>query len=176
MTSGALAALPVGCEYRSTDGASVGAVRWIKAASGWRCALLDTGWREVDLTDATLNADYRGLVRRVGDLVEFYADGRVRGRWPAYADAGIRTLWAIPVGWEPSVSEAPDYTHRLRSASDTGDQPGIFAFSDYGTRGRDDCRVEWRQAGTSSPVGSTRWTCSSPPPTSLPGIARTPSL
>ena len=44
MTSEALAALPVGCEYRSTDGASVGAWVWRKRPTGWVVAEGDTGW------------------------------------------------------------------------------------------------------------------------------------
>ena len=47
MTSGALAALPVGCEYRSTDGASVGAWVWMKRPTGWVVTEGDTGWRDV---------------------------------------------------------------------------------------------------------------------------------
>ena len=47
MTSAALAALPVGCEYRSTDGASVGAWAWRKLGTGWRVTVGDTGWRDV---------------------------------------------------------------------------------------------------------------------------------
>lgn len=45
MTSAALAALPVGCEYRSTDGASVGAWVWRKRPAGWVVVEGDTGWR-----------------------------------------------------------------------------------------------------------------------------------
>ena len=44
MTSAALAALPVGCEYRSTDGASVGAWVWRKRNAGWVVTSGDTGW------------------------------------------------------------------------------------------------------------------------------------
>ena len=47
MTSAALAALPVGCEYRSTDGASVGAWVWRKRPAGWVVTDGDTGWRNV---------------------------------------------------------------------------------------------------------------------------------
>ena len=43
MTSEALAALPVGCEYRSTDGASVGAWVWSKRPTGWVVTEGDTG-------------------------------------------------------------------------------------------------------------------------------------
>ncbi|WP_347042006.1 hypothetical protein [Brachybacterium nesterenkovii] len=42
---------PVGCEYRSTDGASVGAWTWRKHATGWVVVDGDTGWR--DITSAT---------------------------------------------------------------------------------------------------------------------------
>lgn len=49
MTSAALAALPVGCEYRSTNGASVGAWVWQKRPTGWVVASGDTGWVDVSL-------------------------------------------------------------------------------------------------------------------------------
>lgn len=43
-----ITALPVGCEYRSTDGASVGAWVWRKRPEGWVVTEGDTGW--VDCT------------------------------------------------------------------------------------------------------------------------------
>ena len=68
MTSAALAALPVGCEYRSTDGASVGAWGWRKRPTGWIVASGDTGW--VDCT-ATVNGRSGGAfkVRRTESSV-----------------------------------------------------------------------------------------------------------
>lgn len=57
---------PVGAEYRSIDGANVGADRWIKRSSGWRVSVMDSGWRELAVvrksdasTDATMTARVR---------------------------------------------------------------------------------------------------------------------
>ena len=68
MTSAALAALPVGCEYRSTDGASVGAWVWRKRNAGWVVTSGDTGW--VDRT-ATVTGRSAGafIVRRTESSV-----------------------------------------------------------------------------------------------------------
>ena len=38
---------PVGCEFRSTDGAGVGAWTWRKRGTGWVVVDGDTGWRDV---------------------------------------------------------------------------------------------------------------------------------
>ena len=63
-----IAALPVGCEYRSTDGASVGAWVWRKRPAGWVVTSGDTGW--VDRT-ATVNGRSGGAykVRRTESSV-----------------------------------------------------------------------------------------------------------
>lgn len=59
MDSAALAALPIGAEYRSTDGASVGAWVWRKRPTGWEVTDGDTGWRDVSgeiiFTDAVFD-------------------------------------------------------------------------------------------------------------------------
>ena len=47
MSSAALDALPVGAEYRSTDGAGTGAWVWRKRPSGWVVIDGDTGWVDV---------------------------------------------------------------------------------------------------------------------------------
>lgn len=78
MTSAALAALPVGCEYRSTDGASVGAWVWRKRPAGWVVTDGDTGWcllRGDAITPAWQGATHGGSgsgnhsIRRVGTTV-----------------------------------------------------------------------------------------------------------
>lgn len=63
---------PVGAEYRSTDGANVGADRWIKRSSGWRVSDGDTGWRDVTALASGWYANYangfRILVRRTDSM------------------------------------------------------------------------------------------------------------
>ena len=68
LSSAQIAALPVGCEYRSTDGASVGAWVWRKRPTGWVVTSGDTGW--VDRT-ATVNGRSGGTfkVRRTESSV-----------------------------------------------------------------------------------------------------------
>src|SRR5690606_29280894 len=75
MTSAALAALPVGCEYRSTDGASVGAWVWRKRPTGWVVTEGDTGWHPLPLggTKETTIPDLAQTlirIRRVGAMVQ----------------------------------------------------------------------------------------------------------
>ena len=71
---------PVGSEYRSTDGAGVGAYVWMKRPGGrWEVSEGDTGWRNVKATlnDNIANAN-TGLsvgMRRIGNVCEFYAYG-----------------------------------------------------------------------------------------------------
>lgn len=64
---------PVGAEYRSTDGASVGAWAWRKRGTGWAVTDGDTGWRDVTAlqTSTPTLTSGRFLLRRVG--VDVYA-------------------------------------------------------------------------------------------------------
>ncbi|WP_233190547.1 hypothetical protein [Brachybacterium sp. UMB0905] len=73
MTAAALAALPVGAEYRSTDGADVGAWVWSKRPTGWVVTDGDTGWRIIPLTDAGFSSG-RLRLRRTPGLVWVSAD------------------------------------------------------------------------------------------------------
>lgn len=63
MSSGDLAALPVGCEYRSTDGSGVGAWVWRKRPAGWVVVDGDTGWISVGISPAVV------YLKRVNDSV-----------------------------------------------------------------------------------------------------------
>lgn len=87
MTSAALAALPVGCEYRSTDGASVGAWVWQKRPAGWVVTEGDTGWRSIPL-GAPYSAGTAIRVRRTTELV--------------YAAHGTPQLWTQ---WDPGIAK-----------------------------------------------------------------------
>ena len=88
MTSAALAALPVGCEYRSTDGASVGAWVWMKRSTGWTVTEGDTGWRTISL-GAPYSEGTTIRVRRTPELV--------------YAAHGTPQIWAQ---WNPGVAKS----------------------------------------------------------------------
>lgn len=64
-----IAALPVGCEYRSTDGASVGAWVWRKRPTGWVVTDGDTGWVDVSaLFGAALTAGTVEVKRTTTDV------------------------------------------------------------------------------------------------------------
>lgn len=68
---------PTGAEYRSTDGAGVGAWVWVKRGTGagiwaqWTVTYGDTGFRGLDIRTAwpEYYLDARLLMRRVGDTV-----------------------------------------------------------------------------------------------------------
>lgn len=106
MTSAALAALPVGCEYRSTDGASVGAWVWSKRPSGWVVIDGDTGWLSISLgTPYSAGATIR--VRRTTELV--YA---AHGTPEAFAtwNPGIAKTTGVSIDkvWTGTASFMPD--------------------------------------------------------------------
>ena len=95
MTSAALAALPVGCEYRSTNGASVGAWVWQKRPTGWVVTQGDTRW--VTLTpNEGVSLDYLRM-RRDGNRVTF-------GFKLADASAGGKFIYTLPVGFRVGES------------------------------------------------------------------------
>ena len=63
---------PVGAEYRSTDGANVGAWTWRKRPTGWAVTDGDTGWRDVTALASGWHAGYangfRILARRTDSM------------------------------------------------------------------------------------------------------------
>ena len=90
---------PVGAEYRSTDGAGVGAWVWRRRPGGkWEVTDGDTGWRripfpaELALPDDNFN---RLNVRRIG--------AQVMTRVQIYAVSGRPVIWSIPSGWRDSL-------------------------------------------------------------------------
>ena len=105
MTSAALAALPVGCEYRSTDGAGTGAWVWQKRPTGWVVISGDTGWVDVSLlcfiheTGAYVTESGRVYMRMTTEATE------VRfGYFPPPASSG-QSLRVPPLkAWLPAWS------------------------------------------------------------------------
>ena len=102
MTSEALAALPVGCEYRSTDGAAVGAWAWQKTGpSAWMVTASDAPARRIDFVDGTVvtihNSGGHTTIKRVGTDVAFSVSN--------ITASGTISAWQkdIPAGFRPSV-------------------------------------------------------------------------
>ena len=62
---------PVGAEYRSTDGANVGAWTWRKRPTGWAVTDGDTGWRKHPVVNGWSDTNNWGgfLIRRIGSTV-----------------------------------------------------------------------------------------------------------
>lgn len=105
MTSAALAALPVGCEYRSTDGAGTGAWVWMKQPAGWVVTQGDTRWVALPITVAPWNGAASMKVRRIGTTVLIEPHSPVEyGVWRLAginADATAVQIGALPRGWAP---------------------------------------------------------------------------
>ena len=102
MTSEALAALPVGCEYRSTDGAAVGAWTWQKTGpSAWMVTASDAPARRIDFVDGTVvtihNSGGHTTIKRVGTDVAFSVSN--------ITASGTISAWQkdIPSGFRPSI-------------------------------------------------------------------------
>lgn len=78
---------PVGAEYRSTDGAGVGAWTWRKRGTGWAVTDGDTGWRNVFFIDT---ADFLARVafRRVASGVQVYAEAQSKTATGTYVQPG----------------------------------------------------------------------------------------
>lgn len=106
---------PVGTEYRSTDGASVGAWVWRKRPGGWAVTDGDTGWRDVtsfviDSTGASAVSSGSLRMRRIGGVIHATTAGQrltmvaglsgIRVNHPegfAPADSGSPWFWG---GWD----------------------------------------------------------------------------
>lgn len=84
---------PVGAEYRSTDGANVGAWTWRKRPTGWAVTDGDTGWRRFDKTTLSgISATYGFVdIRRIGASVYFTPN-----------DVQVTTAGKVALGIAPS--------------------------------------------------------------------------
>lgn len=85
---------PVGCEYRSTDGASVGAWVWRKRPSGWECVEGDTGWRNIE-ADLEAALTEQG-VTYLGQMAGFPSPQIRRVNDALHLDVGFK--WEKPEG------------------------------------------------------------------------------
>ena len=87
---------PVGAEYRSTDGASVGAWTWRKRPTGWAVTDGDTGWRAVGTIEN--GGTVAVAVRRTPERVEW----RFTFNGTLNAGNNFVNLGAVP-GFGPSA-------------------------------------------------------------------------
>ena len=68
---------PVGAEYRSTDGANVGAYVWRKRPGGaWEVVDGDTGWRQVGTSTSGGGGSLTLAVRRIGSRAHYRMETR----------------------------------------------------------------------------------------------------
>ena len=106
LSAARIAALPVGCEYRSTDGASVGAWVWRKRPTGWLVTQGDTGW--VTLTDPDIWADGGMMFRRVDSNLYWKVGTGMYGlfRWSAAFANGAIKHSVIPAPFRPQGTSA----------------------------------------------------------------------
>ena len=102
---------PVGAEYRSTDGANVGAFVWMKRPGGkWEVADGDTGWRRITTYAPVSGGTFQ--LRRLGYSVTFRAWGIVTtgtgyflspdgsaaaSQWPAGFSDGLSAHGSIQI-------------------------------------------------------------------------------
>ena len=156
MTSGAIAALPVGCEYRSTDGAGTGAWQWLKTTGGWTVTKGETGSRNINsIMSPNLRADSSNpgtFISRTGPLVIIDIK--------AYIDQ-YGNVYSIPAGFRPAATTIASF-FGVRSV-DTAVQvqfsatAHLFQLLDAGTP------VGGRMSGTAMYYTRDPW------PTTLPG-------
>lgn len=165
MTSAALDALPVGAEYRSTDGASVGAWVWRKRPTGWRVIDGDTGWLSISLgepypTGATIR------VRRTTELV--YAAHGTPQMWTQWNPGVAKTSGvATNKTWNSSTSFMPD--NRAIALIHNGDTGAVVGSVGWSTEGNG--FVGLTHTATTGMVFELQAACTRPWPTTLPGTA-----
>ena len=104
LSSAQIAALPVGCEYRSTDGASVGAWVWRKRPMGWTVTDGDTGWCAV--TDAGVFQSGGILVRRTTTSLTIKVGTGAYGlfSWASTFANNASMENILPVGFRPDAT------------------------------------------------------------------------
>ena len=159
MTSEALAALPVGCEYRSTDGASVGAWVWQKRPTGWVVTEGATGIRAIlgGVDTGPWKID-KIQVWRSGSEVHFYFEGGNSIDSPSGTVAAQPPVWDVPLGWRSSTAGIVGTVYSDLNAVGTATIYNSTSIKGQWTAG------PWRRLNMS-------WHTSDPWPTTLPGTS-----
>lgn len=155
---------PVGAEYRSTDGAQVGAWVWRKRPNGWTCPDLDTLNRYITADAALLPAGGEAVIRRIGSRVSLVLSGIPR----AYNS----TIFNIPDGFRSATQLNIGGQAKMFGAG------GVFQTVTYQGSGLGP-RMHWggtfiRYHGTATADSladvHASWHSNQPPPASLPGV------
>ena len=158
-TSAQLAALPVGAEYRSADGANVGAWVWSKRPSGWVVTDGDTGIRTlVGGSDAGPWKIDKIQVWRSGSEVHFYFEGGSAIDSPAGTIGAQPPIWDVPPGWRSSTPGIVDTVYSDLNAVGTATIYNSASIKGQWTAG------PWRRLNMS-------WHTNDPWPATLPGSA-----
>ena len=150
---------PVGAEYRSTDGANVGAFVWMKRPGGaWTVTEGDTGWRKIgDLlaTDPANAGNNPPRICRIGPVI-----------YVQYASE-ITTLseYTLPTGYRPGGSPI-DFSNDIRasgvSVHETGGVTGRTLVYNGRLRFQPNSSRAWMKGGFNF-AAEAAW------PTALPG-------
>lgn len=164
LTAAQINALPVGAEYRSSDGPQ-GAWGWVKRPSGWAVTEGDTGWRAISLgTPYATGATIR--VRRTPELV-YAAHGNPQ-LWTQWNPGVAKTTGvATNKAWDGAQGFIPDNrTIALIYNGDTGAIVGAVGWSTEGSG-----FVGLTHTATTGMVFELQAACTRAWPTSLPGSA-----
>lgn len=114
LSSAQIAALPVGCEYRSTDGAGTGAWVWQKRPTGWVVTDGDTEWRIISDGSETgvLGKGYTLALRRTGPTVEM--------RLNVHQNPAAMPAYTFPSGFAPYATDLQRVMYRGGTTNITG--------------------------------------------------------
>lgn len=153
-TSAQLTALPVGAEYRSTDGAGVGAWRWGKTTTGWVVTNGDTGWRTISDGGSAgiLGAGHTLRLRRVTTAVEM--------RLNVNQNPAVMPDYSLPAGFAPYGMDLQRAMYRGGTTAITGYyriNSGKLTFNGG--------------ANSTNATALETWTTTDPWPATLPGTA-----
>ena len=158
---------PVGAEYRSTDGAQVGAYVWMKRPGGkWEVTVGDTGWRKIVSAELTSGFIF---MRRTHIGVRVTLRG---GAWDTFSPtrhvvggAGGLVLTTMPVGWQATAPQVALYTHAGSYAIGLFQLTSIADLNQLKLRSNDDS-----SGLTSKRVQELNYSCDQPWPSApLPG-------
>ena len=148
---------PVGAEYRSTDGAQVGAFVWMKRPGGkWEVTVGDTGWRGIRalyLSEVNVYAPEPPMIRRIGPNVSFLS-GTI-----SLTTTGYRQIMAYPTGFKTANAPAP---FPIFAPARNADLAGVLNIHPMGIFLRNAVAVDLS-------VATAQWLTSDPWPSTLPG-------
>ena len=150
---------PVGAEFRSQDGAQVGAWVWRKRPGNvWAVVDGDTGWRRLDgSTTYPPTSDAKGLLaRRTSQGVAY--------QWQTYLNNGVVQGWKVPSGFQPG-GVGLDPSNNVPFAA-----PTVHENSNTPTGAALFWQGEMRLRGNGFAKGGTQAFCADPWPSApLPG-------